>query len=191
MNDKKNNKIISRDELREMVVSIVDLGFLLDVSASRINQLIPELEFIRDGKGIKMADAVQKFAIFLRSRMKAPNQGNEEDEKKRQILLQNEMLELKIAEKNADLVPIDLVGEEWERIVVAAKQKLLAIPTKAAPNLINETTELSIKNYLDGLVREALGELTALGTQVESNVRRKSKKAQTADVGAIQAPTAS
>lgn len=58
-----------------------------------------------------------------------------------------------------ELVDVDRVAQEWERIATAVKSKLLSLPTKAAPILQGNDSIPDIQDTLDNLIREALEEL--------------------------------
>ena len=66
-------------------------------------------------------------------------------------------------ERRGKLVPADQIEEAWTKIVLAAKTKLLGVPSKCAPILHDLVTDAedrqTIYSAIDSLVREALTEL--------------------------------
>jgi phage terminase Nu1 subunit (DNA packaging protein) len=79
-------------------------------------------------------------------------------ERARLARLQGDKLELELAEKNGDLVPISEVEAGWKKLVLTFRNQMLLLPQKVADELGGD--EARIMQVLNGLVREALQELS-------------------------------
>jgi len=86
---------------------------------------------------------------------------NIEEARLRKINGEAVLVEMEIAEKRAELVPIEdtvsVVGEAF----VAARAKWLAVPSKYGPIMAPAMTEAESRALLDRAVREVLDELVA------------------------------
>lgn len=57
------------------------------------------------------------------------------------------------------LVPIDVMAKQLEEAVTAARAKLLSLPTKLAPKLVNKQKTVDVQAMLKDAIYEALNEL--------------------------------
>lgn len=73
---------------------------------------------------------------------------------------QADKIELENAVLRGQLVKVEEVADLWTTAVINSKQKLLSIPTKAAPLVIGNTLA-GAKDVLDKLINESLTELAA------------------------------
>jgi phage terminase Nu1 subunit (DNA packaging protein) len=65
-----------------------------------------------------------------------------------------ELIELETAKKRRELVPVAAVSARWEKIAVALRNEMLALPTRARQRLPHlSTADVMV---LDALIREAL-----------------------------------
>ena len=61
---------------------------------------------------------------------------------------------------SANLVPADDVSRHWYQIITDCKNRLLTVPSKAAPIVAAETEAGMVQDIIDDLMREALEELS-------------------------------
>ena len=99
----------------------------------------------------------------------APKPADLEDAKARKLTAEAELAEIELAKARAEVVVIaevaKLVGEDY----AAVRAKLLAIPSKLAPQMAIEPTEAGCRALLQRAINEALDELVrAVGGGDES-----------------------
>ena len=80
-------------------------------------------------------------------------------EKARESIKRQKKLDLEIEEKEGRLIDREKVKEIWGAHIMAAKAKLLSLPTKMTPELLGQDDLLSIKKIIKKHVYEALNEL--------------------------------
>lgn len=121
----------------------------------------------------------REFGEWLRSRETSGLIANGdvivyEVERARLTKQQADKVELENAVLRGQLVQVDEVAGLWTTAVINSKQKLLSIPTKAAPLVIGNTLA-GAKDVLDKLINESLTELaaTAPGTMPASGVSQR------------------
>jgi phage terminase Nu1 subunit (DNA packaging protein) len=84
-------------------------------------------------------------------------------ERARLLKAQRTEVELRIASKRQDVLPTQEVVAYWGDMIGAAKAKLLSLPVKAAPLVMSCVDMAEVQHILDGLVREALNEISGDG----------------------------
>ena len=80
-----------------------------------------------------------------------------------------------------NLIEADIVAEVWEAQLANLRAKLLTIPTKAAPRAAILDDEKMMVKYLQGLIHDALSELSEYTPE---QYRRKGAKTGTRSAGA-------
>lgn len=109
----------------------------------------------------KKKDAKQKA-------IKAAGVGKGKDQSWNEARRQHEwyktaLKKLELEEKKGELIPAAEVGEAWEKMVVAAKTKILGIKSKCAPIIIDLVEDIedreTILKIIDSAAREALTDL--------------------------------
>jgi phage terminase Nu1 subunit (DNA packaging protein) len=73
---------------------------------------------------------------------------------------QRRKLELQIAEMEGRLIPAEDVEQRWSKLAFACRAKLLSIPTRLAPEIVNCKNLAQAQAMLTDLVHEALTELS-------------------------------
>jgi len=140
-----------------------ELATLLGLSDRRVQQLVKE-NVIRKAKRntFIVIDAVQDYVNYQAGK----NLGNYskgenyQEEKARLTKLQADKAELEVESMSANLVPADDVSRHWYQIITDCKNRLLTVPSKAAPIVAAETEAGMVQDIIDDLMREALEELT-------------------------------
>jgi BMFP domain-containing protein YqiC len=74
-----------------------------------------------------------------------------------------QMAELEYRQKNGELVPADEVAAAWTEQVMIAKGRLLNLPARLAPDLVNATDMRQIEQTIRAAVVEVLEELSGGG----------------------------
>ena len=140
-----------------------ELATLLGLSDRRVQQLVKE-NVIRKAKRntFILIDAIQDYVNYQAGK----NLGNYskgenyQEEKARLTKLQADKAELEVESMSANLVPADDVSRHWYQIITDGKNRLLTVPSKAAPIVAAETEAGMVQDIIDDLMREALEELT-------------------------------
>ena len=81
-------------------------------------------------------------------------------EKAKLAAVQRQKIEIEIDEKQEKLVPADEVGKYWDKLVNNCRSKLLALPTRLAPQLVGIKDPNVIESNLRDVIYEALTELS-------------------------------
>lgn len=71
------------------------------------------------------------------------------------------LAKLEFEEKSGKLIDAEKIAEWWTRIISAAKTRVLAVPTKAAPLVLGCKTLAQVKEILEQQLYDALAELSA------------------------------
>lgn len=100
------------------------------------------------------------IAVFnwLIAKAKGGNGADYYTEKARLTKAQADKEELKVGEMKESLLDANQVAEDWGKMVNAARAKMLALPVKVGPLLVDQDLE-SVQNLLLSYVEEALMEL--------------------------------
>lgn len=80
----------------------------------------------------------------------------------RKVIAEAELKEMELAERRQELVSLDQVTKDMEKVFMALRTKLLSIPIKAAPLLVACRNESELQQVLTKQVDEALHELSNL-----------------------------
>lgn len=85
--------------------------------------------------------------------------------RERKDLADAQLKELELAKKRGELISLEDIRDQVERIMVSFKAKTLSIPSKIAPVLITCETVEEIKAIIDTSMRELLTELDRLADE--------------------------
>lgn len=88
---------------------------------------------------------------------------------------QAELKELELAEMRGELHRASAIAEVWSKNVINAKTRLLAIPTKTAPELIGQDLN-TIASKLKNAIYEALYELADYNPETIERTAAKQRK---------------
>jgi phage terminase Nu1 subunit (DNA packaging protein) len=80
-------------------------------------------------------------------------------QRERLAAAQAEKVEVENRVRRGELVEVEQVGAEWDDLVLAARAKLLSMPTKVAPQLVGRTDPNAIRTIIRDEVHAALAEL--------------------------------
>lgn len=88
---------------------------------------------------------------------------SEEEGKRRKVVAEAQLAELRLAVELGALVEIEAVGEEVDAVLVRVRSRLLAIPGTLALTLTNEPDPVVVRERVFDEVSGALNELSAAG----------------------------
>jgi hypothetical protein len=108
----------------------------------------------------KRVDRRYKLAAVVQHLFNRESKGLDlNDERAKLAVLQQEKLQLEIAELRGDLVRVPAVEERWHELLAAVRAKLLALPAKLAIAVAPPDRIQSAQDRAQALVHEALSEL--------------------------------
>ena len=102
--------------------------------------------------------ATAKTAVNQRSSNRV-DEGFEEA-RTRKTTAEADIKEMEVAQAAGSLIPVDEVVSAWTDILANLKAKLLAIPVKTAPLVLNEDNLRAIETLIENQIHEALHELS-------------------------------
>ena len=147
-------------------VSVTVISRLLMITDRRVQQLakdgiIPKGE----NRRYNLEEVVQAYIQYLQG--KNVGKGLEDDnaidfhvEKARLTKIQADKAELEYKEACGELVRADDVSRHWYDMINACKNRLLSVPSRAAPVVSSESSAGMCQQILDDLIRESLEELS-------------------------------
>lgn len=160
---------IKADDLSQMTYTVSAIAKLLMVSERRIQQLTKEGVIPKEGQGkYHLEPAVQGFIKLLQQRAAGASQPSDyHTEKARLIKLQADKAQIDLDLLNEKVLIADDVKKAWESVLGAFKNRLLAIPTKAAPVVASEAKPGECQKILQDLVEETLAELANYDPEID------------------------
>ena len=135
---------------------------LLMISERRVQQLTKEGIIPKSERGrYHLAEAVQGYIRYLQERsIGSVSAIDYHVEKARLVKLQADRADAELQELLCSLVSADEVSDAWAKLLVNVKAKMLAIPTKLAPQVAHLNDHAAVKVLLDEQIREILLELS-------------------------------
>ena len=93
--------------------------------------------------------------------------GTLDEAKLRKETANAELAEIELAEKRAQVVPIDHVAKQFGKVLATVKARMLAIPTKAAPEAHIAKSEEEARALIEDFIRDAMTELVDYAANME------------------------
>lgn len=136
------------------------LAGILLLSERRIQQLAKEKIIPRAGVGeYPLVPAIQGYIRYIQERSQSGDGPDLTMEKALLTKVQRETAELELAAMRGDMHKSEDVMTVWTECIVNCRSRLLAMPTKLAPQLAQAKTAPEIEGILKNAVYEALDEL--------------------------------
>ena len=145
-------------------VGALTVARVLGMSRQSVHKLVQKAIIQKDEHSrIDLFKAVPLYISYVRSGREAGERAAADynEEKARLTRAQADTAELALLEKSGVVIPADEAVLAWEAMLTNCKNKLLAIPSKAAPMLAAETDTAIVLDLLEDYVRDALTELQA------------------------------
>ena len=157
-------------------VSVQVIARLLMISERRVQQLVNEGIIPRsESRRYSLEDSVQAYILYLQG--KNVGKGLEDEgaidfhvEKARLTKIQADKAQLELDEMAGELVKAEDIEKELYSKITDCKNRLLGIPSKAAPIVAAETSAGSCQKIISELVYEALEELSANSGREEDRI---------------------
>lgn len=83
-----------------------------------------------------------------------------EEAKLRKLSAEAEIVELELGEKRGQLLSIDFVRKDWERLLYAFRSRLLNAPSRWAADLVGLDTVEAVEAKLEAMIEDAMGALS-------------------------------
>lgn len=151
------------------MATIPQLANELDLSTKVVNDLIARGTITKRDRGqYDLVEARTEYIRHLRKVAAGRVQAGELDlgeERARLAKEQADAKEMENAILRNELVYIDDVAKQFGQQASAVKARLLAIPSKAAPLVINCTKPVEAREIIESMIEEALYELVGYNTQ--------------------------
>jgi|14_taG_2_1085336.scaffolds.fasta_scaffold05804_4 phage terminase Nu1 subunit (DNA packaging protein) len=155
--------IVTVDIGEKHMATIPQVAKELDLSTKMVNDLIARGTITKKDRGqYDLVEARTEYIRHLRKVAAGRVQAGELDLGEERARLAKEQADAKEMENEmlrGELVHIDDVAKEFGKQASAVKTRLLAIPSKAAPLVINCTKPVEAREILEQMIEEALNEL--------------------------------
>lgn len=92
-----------------------------------------------------------------------------EEAKRRKMAAEAELAETELAQVRGRLLPVEDVEKTWTELLASCRARLLALPSKLAPEVFAADTVTEVKGLIKAGVIEALNELSELDAP-ETNI---------------------
>jgi phage terminase Nu1 subunit (DNA packaging protein) len=153
------------------------IAHLLKLTPRTVNLHAKEDGMPRLSRGqYDMVACVHWYIGYLQKLIKDARRGDETEQQARARLTRTtaDIRELELGKARAELIEVAQAKLVWERLVIAFKTKILAIPSKLPQRLIACNDINQIKDLLDREIIEALSELSRTEIDV-SDLRRPAR----------------
>lgn len=82
-----------------------------------------------------------------------------------------DLREIELAKARGELIPVDEAVRIWEDAIERIRVKLMASISSYGPHVVAVTTAPGAKELLEEIIYRALGEVSALGDELEREVQ--------------------
>jgi len=136
---------------------------LLDLTERRVRQLASEGIIPKAAGGrYDLVASVRGYVRHLRTRGIGEGTLDAHSERARLTRLKADREELELAQLRGELVPVDEAAALLEKVIVACRSRILAIPNRAAPLVSRKRKAAEVREILTRITDEALHELAAI-----------------------------
>ena len=147
------------NHMHDINVSVSDLAILFGVSQRRIQEFAQLGIIEKTGRGrYNLSDCVQRFVHFLREK-RAQYPIDLQNERARLTKLQADKADLELMEARGEVIRAEDVASTWADLVIAARSRLLAIPTSLTPAVLAADKQNVVTELLRDAIEDALTEL--------------------------------
>ncbi|MFP4976374.1 hypothetical protein ACE6ED_13305 [Paenibacillus sp. CN-4] len=156
----------SGEQQSEMTLTAVQLSELLGLTPRRVQQLAEEGIIVRSGRGkYNAVGSVQNYMRFQRENGSTTSEVDYFDERALHERAKRKKAELELAVMQGDLHRSGDVELVMNDMIAAFRSRILAMPSKLAPQLVGKDELPVILEMLTREVHEALTELSEYDPQ--------------------------
>jgi phage terminase Nu1 subunit (DNA packaging protein) len=149
------------------LTGITQIANVLNLTERRVQQLVRE-GLPKEGHGqYDLAKSMMWYIRYLQKKVEARATESEagaasswRDEKKRLLHLQANNEELEYKRKLGEVVPVEMVRDQFVTFATTVHDRLIALPSKIAPRLEGESREV-IRVKLHEFIKDTLNGLSA------------------------------
>lgn len=137
------------------------MAYLLDITGRRLQQLADEgvVKPIKRGTW-DLVETVHGYIRYLRDGMKGPEDTHDaRRERARLLKAQADKTETETAILRGEVIPAEVVKKAWGNMIGAFRARMLAVPSRAAAQVLVCTSFEDAEDILRGLIYEGLNEL--------------------------------
>jgi len=156
--------------------NLEQLSNVLKLTPQMINRHVKDHGMPRISRGeYDLVKCVHWYIDYLNERIKEASRGTESEAQGRQrlIIATADLRELELSVACAELIEIDVAAELWQKIAVTFRTKMMLIPTKLAPQIINCKDPNEAQLMLETEIQEALLDLSQTKIDTSSLRRRE------------------
>jgi len=165
---------------------------LLDLTPQRVTQLVNEGIIPRKERGrYELVPVVRAYIKYLRERaVKSDVHGDDYNAHRTRLTkARADMAEMEKAQIEEQLIPADDVEKVWIEVSQNMRQKLLALPQRAAPECFAAEKLVEVKAILKEQVYDALQEIAEIEVKVSEPIRASdSDTPSQSNAGGSEAP---
>ena len=102
------------------------------------------------------------------TRIRAESKGREDDveeARRRKLVAEAELSEIQVKKERGEVIDIELSGKMLDKVLANVTAKLLAMPHKVAPYLLNQTNTTDVIEILTPYIHDTIKELAIGGEQ--------------------------
>ena len=146
-------------DIHSIDVDVSTLAILFGVSQRRIQEYCQLNILQKQARGrYNLCDCVQRFVHFLREK-RAQYPIDLQNERARLTKLQADKADLELMETRGEVIRAEDVARTWADLVIAARSRLLAIPTSLTPGILAADSQNAVTELLRDAIEDALNEL--------------------------------
>lgn len=150
------------DQALGELVPIQTIAIFLDLTHRRVNQLVNEEVLPKTERGkYPFLGCIKGYIKYLRTRAEGGSLSLT-DERTRLTCAQAESEEIKVKALKGELIKADVAVQLWERVTMACRSRLLALPSKVAPVIVHLKSIPEVKDQIEKLIYGALNELSRI-----------------------------
>jgi phage terminase Nu1 subunit (DNA packaging protein) len=149
------------EQIHEQVILTNELGKIIGKTPQWIRQLTRDNVLLQSGRGkYKLAESIQAYIEHVQGGKQEDNRPRFIDEKTQHEKIKRQKAELELAKMRGELHTSEDVEAVMRDMLTAFRQKILSIPTKLAPQLIEISDQNTVKVLLTNELHDALAELS-------------------------------
>ena len=150
---------VGMSDVHDIDVDVSTLAILFGVSQRRIQEFAQLGVLKKTGRGrYNLTDCVKRFVHFLREK-RAQYPIDLQNERARLTKLQADKCDLELMEARGEVIRAEDVARTWADLVIAARSRLLAIPTSLTPAVMAADKLNTVTELLRDSIEDALNEL--------------------------------
>ena len=158
---------------------------LLKLTERRVQQLVKDGILPRPVKGIYEPIAcIHGYIDYLKKLAAGNGELSLTDERTRLTKYQADLAELELRKAHGELLETKIAMQLWAEVVSSTRQRLLGLPTRLAPVIVQLKTIPEIKDTVENTIQEVLNELANPDLEGIARVEGDSQRPQ-----GLQAPT--